>query len=191
MEDGQQSFWDYSLQLYAKDGFESAAISLQDDDGLDVNLLLACFWAAARGWDLTPGIMRRLVAATEVWQRDMVGGLRHLRRALKGRSGEDIDSLRHYAKLRELDGEKVEQKLIEDLLCGEFAGPMAGVPGEDSAQEEFIAAAAATNLKAYLSVSGLELSPEINSKLLMLLQAAFGGGKETDIATRLLKIVAK
>ncbi len=42
-------FWDYSLGIYRKPGVADACIALQDEFGLDVNMLLACLWFSAEG----------------------------------------------------------------------------------------------------------------------------------------------
>ena len=42
-------FWDFSLEVYAKEGVADACLRLQDDLGIDVNMLLFCCWAGHSG----------------------------------------------------------------------------------------------------------------------------------------------
>ncbi|MEZ5573447.1 MAG: TIGR02444 family protein [Halioglobus sp.] len=75
-------FWDYSLRTYACDAVAPACISLQDEHGLDVNLLLYGAWLAHTGRRLT---IEHLIAAEEVvadWRTNVIAPLRTLRRRM-------------------------------------------------------------------------------------------------------------
>ena len=39
-------FWDFSNQLYDKDGVTEICLNLQEELEVDVNLVLFCFWGA-------------------------------------------------------------------------------------------------------------------------------------------------
>src|SRR5262244_106072 len=76
MFDAATEFWRFSLTVYARPGVTSSCLALQDRFGLDVNLLLFCCWAAARGHRLDPAELAAAEAASVAWQRDIVTPLR-------------------------------------------------------------------------------------------------------------------
>lgn len=117
-KDGE-SFWDYSLALYARPRVEPALLALQDEAGLEVNLILFCCYAAARGVELgAPDIdaMRRIGT---VWAEGVVRTLRDVRRALKPLAATpetEAARLRDEVKQAELAAEKTMQEALEALL---------------------------------------------------------------------------
>jgi uncharacterized protein (TIGR02444 family) len=46
-------FWRFSLNFYRQAGVAEACIALQDDFGVDVNLMLFLLWLAANGRQLS------------------------------------------------------------------------------------------------------------------------------------------
>ena len=76
-------FWDYSLEVYQRRNVAGPCMALQDRLQLDVNLLLFCCWTGAKGHQLSEQQIREALAATEVWQGQVVAPLRRLRRLLK------------------------------------------------------------------------------------------------------------
>ena len=42
-------FWDFSLRVYGSEGVPEACLVLQERHGIDVNVLLYCFWLGASG----------------------------------------------------------------------------------------------------------------------------------------------
>lgn len=78
------AFWNYSLWLYAQPGVSDACLRLQDEHGLDVNLVLFCIWSGLAG----PGRLTRdelgvAIARGGQWQREVVEPIRRIRRTLK------------------------------------------------------------------------------------------------------------
>jgi uncharacterized protein (TIGR02444 family) len=79
-----ESFWRFSLALYARPGAATALLTLQDRDGLDVNLILFGLWlGAVHGAVLSEGALHDAVAALDPIRRSAILPLRDLRRALK------------------------------------------------------------------------------------------------------------
>jgi len=42
-----ERFWDFSVRTYRTEGVPAAGLSLQNDYGADVNMLLYCAWIGA------------------------------------------------------------------------------------------------------------------------------------------------
>jgi uncharacterized protein (TIGR02444 family) len=125
------SFWNFSLALYAKPGVAPALIRLQDRLGLDVNMLLYCCWAGAGGRSLTSADLAAVEAAAEPWQAEVVRPLRSIRRRLKGGFGrlppERVDSWRARLGELEIEAERIAQEAMAEVLRPEQGNPAAAV----------------------------------------------------------------
>jgi uncharacterized protein (TIGR02444 family) len=164
-------FWDYSLAVYGKPDVANACLYLQDEFGLDVNLLLDCLWSAAQGpGRLDSGQIREVLNRTRDWQEKIVKPLRNARRFCKLEPVEVPDELRRTFRPAlqavELDAEHVEQLLISRLLR-EFAakGGASRGTGADAIQ----------NLLAYLALQGVAVEGEVAQRLTVIVEAAFPG----------------
>jgi uncharacterized protein (TIGR02444 family) len=157
-------FWDYSLAVYARPGVAEACLALQARHGLDVNILLFCCWASARGRALSLEEIEGLMAAVGPWHEGVVKPLRAVRRWLKDQEtapGAAAEALRQEVKAQELEAERIEQQILaETLALGE---------GEPAA------ALAAANLKAYLARLDLRAGAEDTADLAGLLTGCFAG----------------
>lgn len=144
-------FWDFSLEVYAKEGVADACLRLQDDLGIDVNMLLFCCWAGhSGGGELGKRFIADAAGAVGTWHDEIVRPLRRVRRRLKeGFRG--IDEERSRKLRREIQAIEIDSEHIEQLFLGEtFA------PGKDGDMPvEIRAGHAAANLAGYLAVSGV------------------------------------
>jgi uncharacterized protein (TIGR02444 family) len=163
-------FWQYSLAIYAQPDVADACINLQDEFGLDVNLVLACLWSDAEGpGRLDSEHIRKLVNGTRDWQEKVVKPLRGLRRYSKHEPAGVPDDLRKVFRPAlqavELDAEHVEQLIISKTLR-EFGtrGVNRGNGGD-----------AVQNLLAYLAVQGVARDERVSKLLTTVLTAAFPG----------------
>lgn len=141
-------FWRFSLALYGRPGVPPACLALQDDAGVDVNVLLFVLFLADRGRRLAAADVARIDAMTAAWRADIVRPLRGARRALKDHpapfGGPTAEALRSGVKRLELEAERVQQETIEAA----FPAERTGVP-EPSRE-----AAARANVAAYAAVAG-------------------------------------
>ena len=165
-------FWDYSLATYAKPGVADATVFLQDEYGLDVNLLLACLWYEAEGpGRLDSGQIRECLNRTRAWQEKVVRPLRTVRRFCKTEPADLPDDLRQTFRPNlqavELDAEHVEQLVISATLRG-FAGRR--TPGKTGRAE---GDDATQNLLAYLALQGVALDERVAQRLRVIVAAAF------------------
>src|SRR3954449_13136311 len=76
-------FWRFSLQFYRQPGVADACIALQEESGVDVNLLLFLLWHATRRRGFTPTQVAVLEQRIGAWRETTVVPLRAVRRALK------------------------------------------------------------------------------------------------------------
>ena len=73
-------FWEFSLAHYALDGVPQACLALQDEFGLDVNVLLYGAWLAAMDRCLTLEHLEDMERHIAPWRDRVVQPLRALRR---------------------------------------------------------------------------------------------------------------
>ena len=159
-------FWNYSLGLYAQPQVRDACLVLQDEHGLDVNLVLFCIWSGLAGpGQLEDAELNQAIARAARWQTDVVEPLRHIRRALKqdplGATEELVHYFRPRAQALELDGEHVEQLMLAGL-----------VPLERGNQNR---AAAEHNLKKYLDSCAICTGSQALTRVKIVLDAATEG----------------
>ena len=79
----ESPFWRFSLRFYGRPGVADACLSLQDQAGADVNLLLFLLFLAERKRQLDAAEIARFDAAVSQWRDSVVKPLRALRRGLK------------------------------------------------------------------------------------------------------------
>jgi uncharacterized protein (TIGR02444 family) len=132
------SFWDFSLAIYAKDGVAPACLRLQDKHGFDVNLLLFACWSA-RYCELTLNkpAWRTLLAETRDWRDTIITPLRDVRRRLKvqkiGGYPKNETGLRAAVQQIELDCERIEQDFLATRIVGlRLDGTLSAGAGFDS-----------------------------------------------------------
>lgn len=153
-------FWQFSLRVYREPQVAEACLALQEQCGVDVNLLLYLLWQAQQGRRLAAADVAALEAKVGPWRERTIIPLRNLRRALK--SPPDLldpataEAYRNRIKSVELEAERLQQEAMAAL-------PVGGVAEADAA------AAARHNLAAYGSVLGVELPPAPVAQLLAAL----------------------
>ncbi len=140
-------FWRFSLHFYRQAGVSDACIALQDECGVDVNLLLFLLWLAAGRRQLSTDEVNRLDDKVRDWRELTIVPIRDARRKLKG-AATLVDPARQEAfrtkvKAIELDAERLQQEALYGFTQ---SGPL----GTEAAPS----AAARANVAAYERVSG-------------------------------------
>lgn len=164
-------FWDYSLLIYSTPGVADACLALQDDFGLDVNMVLFCFWCGVEGpGRLDSEQINACLSRTTDWQKQVIEPLRAVRRTCKIQSGAETDSfsqiLRRRVQAVELDAEHVEQLVL--------AGIVENSPVIDDAEHE-PADDAIHNIFAYLEALDVAADDQILECLDDIVSAVFPG----------------
>jgi len=140
-------FWTFSLGYYRGAGVSEACLELQDNCGVDVNLVLFLLWLASQKRRLAPDPVKRLADKVRPWQTDVIGPIRTLRRRLKGyaplldRGAAEL--FRTRIKAIELESERLQQEAMYALA--------AGLPSEPAPSA---ASAARASLAAYQEALG-------------------------------------
>jgi uncharacterized protein (TIGR02444 family) len=116
------AFWRFSLRFYALPEVAAACLALQDEAGVDVNLLLFLLFLADGGRAVTRDDVARLDAEIAPWRTEVVEPLRALRRRLKTGIGQVLpaqgEGLRTMVKKVELEAERLEQGRLENHALG-------------------------------------------------------------------------
>jgi uncharacterized protein (TIGR02444 family) len=134
--------WRFSLHFYRQDGVSDACIALQDECGVDVNLLLFLFWLAAGRRQLSAADVKRLDQAARGWRDLTIIPIRDARRALKAAATlvepQKQEAFRTKIKAIELEAERLQQEALFGLTR---TGPL----GSEAAPRD----AARANIAAY------------------------------------------
>jgi uncharacterized protein (TIGR02444 family) len=136
-------FWRFSLAFYRHPQVADACIALQEEAGVDVNLLLFLLWHATRGRELSPAEVAELERRIGAWRDMTVIPLRGVRRALKSPPGlvaaGAAEAFRTRIKAVELEAERLQQEAMYELARPSLLGREAASPE----------AAARANIAAY------------------------------------------
>ena len=142
MNKGESAFWQFSLRFYGRPGVPELCLALQDEHGIDVNLLFLLIFLAKQGRRLSVDEIRAIDREIAPWRTNVVQPLRALRRQLKDGfplvEAAANDALRSEIKRCELQAEKLQQEMMERR----FTVGAAGAPCD-------VRAAAAANIAAY------------------------------------------
>ena len=70
-------FWDFSLEVYGRNGIPEACLELQDAHQVDVNVILFCCWMGGTGRGrLERAEMEAMCDAVAEWHEVVVRGVR-------------------------------------------------------------------------------------------------------------------
>jgi uncharacterized protein (TIGR02444 family) len=147
MDESGSAFWRFSLRFYRRPDVPALCLALQDDHGVDVNLLFFINFLAINGRRLNADEVRVIDAQGSAWRRLVVQPLRTLRRQLK--SGitpvptAASQALRSAIQQNELHAERLQQEALESAFPVATTGTAAAPR-----------VAAAANLTAYSALTG-------------------------------------
>jgi uncharacterized protein (TIGR02444 family) len=133
--------WRFSLHFYRQAGVSDACIALQDECGVDVNLLLFLLWLAAGRRQLAVADVKRLDEAVRGWRDLTIVPIRDARRKLKGAAtlveSQKQEAFRTKIKAVELEAERLQQEALFGLTR---TGPIGGEAAPGGAARANIAA---------------------------------------------------
>jgi uncharacterized protein (TIGR02444 family) len=144
-------FWRFSLGFYRRPGVADACIALQEEAGVDVNLLLFLLWHATLRRQLSCEEVKGLDQYVAPWRNVTVIPLRGVRRALKSPPAlvppATAEAFRTRIKAVELEAERLQQEAMHALALTAALGQEV-----DSTQE-----AARANVEAYAAMLSVPL----------------------------------
>jgi uncharacterized protein (TIGR02444 family) len=139
-------FWRFSLGFYRQPAVADACIRLQDEAGVDVNLLFYLLWHAALERRLSHADVAAIEARIAPWREQVVVPLRAIRRAIKVPppviEAGTVEAYRTRIKGLELEAERLQQEALYDLAQTSPFGAPASSPEE----------AARANIDAYQAI---------------------------------------
>jgi uncharacterized protein (TIGR02444 family) len=140
-------FWRFSLHFYRQAGVAEACIALQDECGVDVNLLLFLLWLAAGRRQLSAANVKELDAAVGDWRQLTIVPIRDVRRKLKGVAtpieANKQEAFRTRIKAIELEAERLQQEALysrsRSAPLGRAAAPAVAARANLAAYEQVLA----------------------------------------------------
>lgn len=114
------ALWQYACQVYSKAGVEAALLTLQDEQGADINLILQALWLASEGVEWTPAYIPNDYGK---WVEEQVIPIRTMRRSLKTDwvelRGEGYEDFRQQVKTLELKAEQYALAMLyqQSIAC--------------------------------------------------------------------------
>jgi uncharacterized protein (TIGR02444 family) len=134
-------FWTFSLGYYRGAGVSEACLELQDNCGVDVNVVLFLLWQASQKRRVAPADVKALADKVRPWQVEVIGPIRALRRKLKSDAPlldkGSAELFRTRIKAIELESERLQQDAMAALAAGLKAD---SAPSAEAAARASIAA---------------------------------------------------
>jgi uncharacterized protein (TIGR02444 family) len=135
-------FWHFSLGFYRAPAVAEACIRLQDEAGVDVNLLFFLLWNASLKRRLSPAEVEAADRRVAGWRQSAIIPLRDVRRALKSATGliepSASEVFRTKVKGLELEAERLQQEALYDFSQSATLGEPAA-SAEDAARANIAA----------------------------------------------------
>jgi uncharacterized protein (TIGR02444 family) len=145
-------FWRFSLGFYRQPGVADACIALQDENGVDVNVLMFFLWFATQQKEITSDQARAVWEQAALWRDHVVAPLRSVRRKLKEGLPlvpRDIaEFFRTRIKAAELESERLEQEAL-----------FAMIPSIEAGSAPSVETAARANVLAYEQALAVAFAP--------------------------------
>jgi uncharacterized protein (TIGR02444 family) len=166
MQSQGSPFWRFSLRFYREPGVAEACIALQEEAGVDVNLLMYLLWHATRLRAFSADEVASLESKIGPWREATVVPLRSVRRALKTPPAlvpaATAGAFRNRIKAVELEAERLQQ---EAMYAIEQAAPARSPEPTPSAAAQKSLAAYETICRARLPSAARDAVLAAYSKL--------------------------
>ena len=165
-----ERFWDFSVRTYRTSGVPDACLSLQNDYGADVNMLLYCCWVGTYVGEFDDELFAKANDFSVTWAGQVVKPLRSARTWMKHNGcgmdpvpTESCMALRDDIKSVEFAAEKIQQEVLQSLLSSEDR--------RDTVPDQVLHDVMA-NLNRYAESVGLDLCADSKQKFSVIIAAA-------------------
>jgi uncharacterized protein (TIGR02444 family) len=115
-------FWRFSLEQWQKPALQAQLLSLQNEQGLRINIVLLAMWLSFEQRDIRAQI-DTLIADSQCWHEDVVIPLRHTRQSLPS----SVSDLKKQVQHCELQAEQIEQAILYTSCLKCFADHSADI----------------------------------------------------------------
>jgi uncharacterized protein (TIGR02444 family) len=107
-------FWQFSLTQWKNPALQAQLLTLQNEHGFRINLLLLAMWLSFEGRDIRPHV-ETFISESRTWHEHVVVPLRLTRQCLPGA----VCALKKHVQACELEAEQIEQALLyaSSLKC--------------------------------------------------------------------------
>jgi uncharacterized protein (TIGR02444 family) len=127
-------FWRFSVKFYAEPGVAPACIELQDQAGVDVNVLFFLLWNATKGRTFSRAHVVEIERQIGPWREMAVVPLRAVRRTLRSPPAaiapDAAEGLRTRIKAVELEAERLQQEALYQMAQADGLGEPAAAPAD-------------------------------------------------------------
>ena len=169
-------FWQFSLQVYERKDFAHSCISLQDNYGIDVNILLYCCWAASEGHSvLLKEEIDSLCRSVKNWNHEVVQKLRSIRRYLKNHDMNHLEAFSQNIRCKVLEIEIKAEQVEQDLLTNTVS-----ISKNKYMSDQCRVRNALENIRTYFAILGVPKAAS-TSELRIILKGVFPNIIEKDI----------
>ncbi|MBA2653570.1 MAG: TIGR02444 family protein [Gammaproteobacteria bacterium] len=106
-------FWNFSVKIYREPIVEESLITLQNERGLNVNIVLFCCWFALCDQGRIPkSDLKQILINIQPWHDRIVLPLRRIRQQLKEQLNPPWPEIRNEILRQELASEQIEQLIM-------------------------------------------------------------------------------
>lgn len=179
-----ESFWDFSVRSYRTENVAEACLSLQDERGVDVNMLLYCCWFGVTRGQQQAEFFQNVFEFSESWAVQVVRPLRYVRTWMKLAGCHDprmptetCMEFREKVKGVEFTAEKIQQDVLESLTVS--------IVEKDLALADQLGAIA-KNIHQYFATVNIITDDFVRERLLTIIQAGVVDLSAADIQAVLL-----
>lgn len=106
-------FWNFSIKVYRQPFVEACLLGLQEERGLNVNVILYCFWYSVIDQGrISKRDLRLILINIQPWHERIVLSLRRIRQKVKQTEHKGLSGLYQEVLNQELASEQIEQLII-------------------------------------------------------------------------------
>lgn len=178
-----ETFWDFSVRTYRTEFVPEACLSLQDERGVDVNMLLFCCWYGVTRGQQEKEKFQHVFEFSENWAEQVVRPLRNVRTWMKldgcidpRMPTETCMEFREKVKGVEFNAEKIQQDVLESLT-------LSNIEKELSFPEQLTSII--KNIRQYFDTVHIVIDDFVVERLSTIIQAGVIEFSANDISTML------
>lgn len=111
-DENTENFWNFSVKAYTQNGADKILLRLQNDFGLDINLILLLLWLEQNSYFINETVFNKLLSVSNSWQTTKLRPFRKKRQQARN------TPIYQALKDEELELEKQEQSALIKTLQG-------------------------------------------------------------------------